>query len=42
MAKSRRGKSASTNELSKWESELIQAPFNEVRVQSLLQIIGNF
>ena len=31
MAKSRRGKSASINELSKWESELIQAPFNEVR-----------
>ena len=30
MSKSRRGKSASANELSRWETELIQAPFNEV------------
>ncbi|PFX34574.1 Sperm-associated antigen 17 [Stylophora pistillata] len=29
MAKSRRGKSASANELSRWETELIQAPFSE-------------
>lgn len=32
MSKSRRGKSASANELSRWETELIQAPFNEVSV----------
>lgn len=31
MSKSRRGKSASANELSRWETELIQAPFSEVR-----------
>lgn len=30
MSKSRRGKSASANELSRWETELIQTPFNEV------------
>ncbi|EDO30653.1 predicted protein [Nematostella vectensis] len=29
MSKSRRGKSASTNEISRWEQELLQAPFNE-------------
>ena len=32
MSKSRRGKSASANELSKWEADLIQAPFNEVSI----------
>ena len=30
MSKSRRGKSPSANELSRWETELIQTPFNEV------------
>ncbi|KAK2570951.1 Sperm-associated antigen 17 [Acropora cervicornis] len=39
MAKSRRGKSASTNELSKWESELIQAPFNEETWRSFIYFI---
>lgn len=31
MSKSKRGKSASANEISKWETELIQAQFNEVK-----------
>lgn len=30
MSKSRRGKSASTNEIGKWETELVQMPFSEV------------
>lgn len=45
MSKSRRGKSASANELSRWETELIQAPFSEVRTnqvqQALIWIINN-
>ncbi|XP_068698646.1 sperm-associated antigen 17-like [Montipora foliosa] len=40
MAKSRRGKSASINELSKWESELIQAPFNEETWKSCVFFIA--
>jgi hypothetical protein len=48
MSKAKRGKSASTNELSKWESELHQAPFNEVnnvtslKTAEVLQISSTF
>lgn len=35
MSKSKRGKSASGNEISKWETELIQAQFNEVKITNM-------
>lgn len=40
MSKSRRGKSASANELSRWETELIQAPFNEEAWRSCVYFIA--
>ncbi|XP_078373230.1 sperm-associated antigen 17-like isoform X2 [Oculina patagonica] len=40
MSKSRRGKSASANELSRWEAELIQAPLNEETWRSCVFFIA--
>ena len=42
MSKSRRGKSASANELSRWETELIQTPFNEVQIYGCSILCSTF